>query len=272
MKCEEEFISVPQSLPKLIIEHFDLEQIWQQIELQNEEIVDKSVVAISKVMTNANKLAFNGVAFEPNANNSKSESTSNADSNTVDDNGSMLEESASEPMTDEEDAQVENGKANVVMNRQKPSIVDDDFFKLQEMENFLNSEENKLDEKHNGNDLSNSSESDSEEAIDLFQEHQSDDDESSKNNPKYKDFFSEENSPTKTTKRNKFFEKEDEIQSSLKLREERLKKKIIDIEHQALSEKPWQLKGEITADCRPQNSLLEEIVEFDLTSRPGKKT
>lgn len=57
--------------------------------------------------------------------------------------------------------------------------------------------------------------------------------------------------------------------STLERRQERLKKKIESLEEQAISEKPWQLKGEITAENRPQNSLLEEIVEFDLTSRPA---
>lgn len=30
------------------------------------------------------------------------------------------------------------------------------------------------------------------------------------------------------------------------------------------------MKGEVSAMKRPQNSLLEEVVEFDLTTRPGE--
>lgn len=60
------------------------------------------------------------------------------------------------------------------------------------------------------------------------------------------------------------------VKSTLELRQERLGKLINKLEEEAISEKPWQLKGEITAGARPQNSLLEEVVDFDITARPGE--
>ena len=57
--------------------------------------------------------------------------------------------------------------------------------------------------------------------------------------------------------------------SNFEARQERLKKRISNLEESALKEKPWQMKGEITADKRPQNSLLQEYVEFDLATRPA---
>jgi hypothetical protein len=62
-----------------------------------------------------------------------------------------------------------------------------------------------------------------------------------------------------------------EAKSSLEMRQERLRVRLDQLEEQALAEKPWQLKGEVSASARPQNSLLEEVVEFDLTTRPGEK-
>jgi U3 small nucleolar RNA-associated protein MPP10 len=49
----------------------------------------------------------------------------------------------------------------------------------------------------------------------------------------------------------------------------RLPRLIEKLEKKALEEKPWQLKGEASAKTRPENSLLEEYLEFDVTTRPG---
>lgn len=46
--------------------------------------------------------------------------------------------------------------------------------------------------------------------------------------------------------------------------------KISELEKAALAEKPWQLSGEVTAQTRPENSMLEEDVDFDQASRMGK--
>ena len=88
------------------------------------------------------------------------------------------------------------------------------------------------------------------------------------------------NFPQKINNNNKINENDDEEEtendknenatpSNFEARQERLKKRISNLEESALKEKPWQMKGEITADKRPQNSLLQEYVEFDLATRPA---
>ena len=37
-----------------------------------------------------------------------------------------------------------------------------------------------------------------------------------------------------------------------------------------LVQKPWQMSGEITAGKRPENSLLQENLDFEYTTRLGK--
>ncbi|XP_040167917.1 U3 small nucleolar ribonucleoprotein protein MPP10 [Anopheles arabiensis] len=57
--------------------------------------------------------------------------------------------------------------------------------------------------------------------------------------------------------------------SSYELRQEKLKEKISKMEAGMLKDKPWQLKGEISAETRPKNSLLEEVLQYEHTTRPA---
>ena len=67
-----------------------------------------------------------------------------------------------------------------------------------------------------------------------------------------------------------------EVKSTHELRQLRLKKKIQKMEQEALSQvggvgkddqKIWQMKGEITAADRPENSLLQEHLDYDTVSK-----
>uniref|UniRef100_A0A671PJ50 U3 small nucleolar ribonucleoprotein protein MPP10 n=1 Tax=Sinocyclocheilus anshuiensis TaxID=1608454 RepID=A0A671PJ50_9TELE len=58
-----------------------------------------------------------------------------------------------------------------------------------------------------------------------------------------------------------------ESKSSFEKRQEKMAKKIEELENAALSEKPWQLTGEVSAQTRPENSMLEEDIAFDQASR-----
>ena len=49
-----------------------------------------------------------------------------------------------------------------------------------------------------------------------------------------------------------------------------LSTKIAAMEEASLDPKSWQMSGEITSKMRPENSLLEEHVTFEHTTRLGK--
>uniref|UniRef100_A0A8C6VL65 M-phase phosphoprotein 10 n=1 Tax=Naja naja TaxID=35670 RepID=A0A8C6VL65_NAJNA len=53
------------------------------------------------------------------------------------------------------------------------------------------------------------------------------------------------------------------MKSSFEKRQEKMSEKIKSLEEELLKEKPWQLKGEIVGQKRPENSLLEEMLLFD---------
>ncbi|XP_072320821.1 U3 small nucleolar ribonucleoprotein protein MPP10 [Eucyclogobius newberryi] len=58
-----------------------------------------------------------------------------------------------------------------------------------------------------------------------------------------------------------------ESKSPFEKRLEKMSEKISELEKAALGEKPWQLTGEVSAQARPENSMLEEDVEFEQSSR-----
>ncbi|XP_052283168.1 U3 small nucleolar ribonucleoprotein protein MPP10-like isoform X2 [Dreissena polymorpha] len=222
---------------------------------------------------------------------------------------------------DIENTRTETAQRNLKgKNKGKDSVVDDAFFKLADMAEFLDRED--LRESRKG--AEREEESDKEEDIDLFGDIDSKDE-----NLHYDDFFDppdiDEASTkpgTKTGSKSKkkdaegdSDEQEDEdeeyedirdekdqdairarqaIQRSLlsdsgsegedvadilggarkadekstfEIRQEKLKKKITEMELKLLAEKPWQLKGEVNAGKRPENSLLQENLQFEYTTR-----
>lgn len=302
------------ALPELIVRDFDEEQIWQEIELQNAECWDQLVWEVANCMSSKDALKFpveTPITVEKEVENV---------SMTSDDQEQLGDENYKE-------TGIKKKVAQKLKKKVKSSIVDDKFFKLQEMEKFLLKEEK--DDGKAGLDSE-------EESIDMFDDIDSErsDEEEGGKETMYNDFFNdgegdfntednmnerdsdirdedeemeEEKSEyvsvdnpvkdqltKKTQKKVKFAdlssddgssedsEVDDETanmklnsnnmeekKSDFELRQQRLQQQISRLEEKTLKESPWQLKGEIDALKRPQNSLLEEVVDFDLTSRPA---
>jgi U3 small nucleolar RNA-associated protein MPP10 len=258
------------ALPELIVQNFDLEQIWQQIELQNDSLITRSLIATSKLVVGKNNLLFKNL--EKEVANVEEENNTEEELEVEDDEPSSEDHNSIKFESDEEFV-----PTNEPTREMRPSVVDDEFFKLDEMEKFLQVEEKKLNDPDSGNDSESGSES--EDSVDLFEGAAAavdDDDDNSDclESAKYDDFFGTKQEGNGKNVGKKCFDdeeddEEEQPRSSFELRQDRLNKKIEDIEEQAVQEKSWQLKGEISADSRPQNSLLEEVVEFDLTTRPA---
>ncbi|CAG4985192.1 unnamed protein product [Colias eurytheme] len=317
------------ALKELIVDDFDEEQIWQQIELQNTECWDQLVWDVANCLSNKNDLTFPVQIGEPVKEKPKKQ-RKNASEPIV----SSEVENTVKPKNKKTDIKSVNPKQNKRSTKHS-SIVDDQFFKLKDMEQFLINEE-KMEEKGKKKD-------DDEESIDLFEDFDDDDDdEENGNEMMYKDFFNDENddeiaddtagddeinqstndvdddedigdvsdemeemdedieaesgeeelekgkekkvrfagvqpdsesesdpgdSDVETAK-TKDIDK-NEKKSEFELRQERLKQQISKLEEKNITEAPWQLKGEVNAMKRPQNSLLQEVLDFDLTTRPA---
>ncbi|KAM6203196.1 U3 small nucleolar ribonucleoprotein MPP10 [Rhynchocyon petersi] len=334
-------------LKKLVINNFDDEQIWQQLELQNEPILQYFQKAVSNTIkdndisllpeTEEQTCEEDGPEMEADKQEDLEQDLKDLTGDDVRGQKSVehlskFDARENPDFTDEDsDCDFDINKLeqqskvqNKVPRKQKEkSIVDDKFFKLSEMEAFLENVEKEEEQKD-----------DEEEDINFFEDIDSDEDEGglfeskklkpgkSSRNLKYKDFFDpieideelvddddelgsdeeaiaeeEEESIFETdedtdleesedTKQNKehlkrvtfalpddeetedtsiFHAKKesDEVKSSFEKRQEKMNEKIASLEKELLEKKPWQLQGEVTAQKRPENSLLEETLHFD---------
>ncbi|XP_063543100.1 U3 small nucleolar ribonucleoprotein protein MPP10 [Cydia strobilella] len=289
------------ALPKLIVKDFDEEQIWQQIDLQNTQCWDQLVWDVANGMSTKKDLTF-PVKIKDEENESQDE-----EMETKSQSEEEMETKSESEEEMEENPKPKKSKKSNLKKKTKSSIVDDKFFKLNEMEQFLLQEEKEK-----------KAASDSEDSIDLFDDV---DDESGEEEAQgmYNDFFnnedgeddegdqddsgndeereheqekselkdkkskekdkkvrfaamedseSDDESTVENDEPNTKKDNKDEHKSDFEHRQDRLKQTINRLEEKMLKEAPWQLKGEVDAVKRPQNSLLEEVVDFDLTSRP----
>lgn len=310
---------------ELFTEQMDDEQIWQQLEMQNESFWEKCMtetcrlLSLSKIkfvmkINNSEDEALGSSIEEeiPKSNSNISPSTNDegqdeSSSEKSDEAGSHQSNSNEDSDSDENENSDsnENPVSNTLKNN--GSLVDDTFFNLNEMEAYLDNEDKKELERLNGRSNGKDDFEEDSEEIDYFDslsESESNDDE--KTNGKdimFADFFDKGKSAINEENQKKIrlraereaknkrkdremkedlgiedseagsnsdnSETDNEEKSEFDIRQQRLQKRIGELEEKAISEKPWQLKGEITSITRPKNSLLEEVLEFDSVSRPA---
>ncbi|NWS34425.1 MPP10 protein, partial [Polioptila caerulea] len=336
-------------LKELVIENFDEEQIWQQLELQNNAVLPffkKSIARDAEdedlcLLSDQEEDGSDGETssdkeLEDNLMETETEQMNvhkkDKDKTKAKEKQSKLRESLMQKYSDEDsdidfdiealEQQAKTAKETTLRKKGRKSVVDDRFFKLAEMEAFLEHAEKEYKEEEEDDD-----------DINYFEDVISDDEEDSEEDKPikssrdmtYKDFFdpvddddddlvandaeedqeeeadsaiedqNEESMPVfedmnemvehmkrkEASKKVTFSlpddsETEDiteeqlekvvnpsEIKSSFEKRQEKMSKKIKSLEEALLEEKPWQLKGEVTGQKRPENSLLEETVLFD---------
>uniref|UniRef100_A0A1A8CBS4 U3 small nucleolar ribonucleoprotein protein MPP10 n=1 Tax=Nothobranchius kadleci TaxID=1051664 RepID=A0A1A8CBS4_NOTKA len=349
-------------LAQLIVDNFDEEQIWQELELQNEAVLTYFTKSIEGALSDeALTLLPEEEVVEDEKSGDEGEEEMNNDENVIKIPPRMQKKKAVEAEEGSEQGSEDDSDidfdVDALEKREKkkasaragsktklvPSEVDDKFFKLSEMESFLDEMDKREGREEDGDNN-----------VDYFQDLHSDEDDDfdlgeilSSKKPKkhaqvkssrdlrYKDFFGavggkpaktddqsdgdddaseeedeeeleeeedgdyrdeEDNDEDEQESRSKAAHKKvtfdlsgeessegedmeeifggkasssekSELKSSFEKRQEKMSQKIQDLEKAALAEKPWQLSGEVTAQSRPENSMLEEDVEFEQTSR-----
>ncbi|XP_072527162.1 U3 small nucleolar ribonucleoprotein protein MPP10 [Salminus brasiliensis] len=367
-------------LDQLVVENFDEEQIWQELELQNSSVLAHFEEAVGQTLTDDTLSLLADAEEEEEGDDGEGEDVDDdEDLEDDDDEGEDEDDDDEEEDEDEEEGDKENrlkAKSKAAAKNdddeeeddfsddsdidfdvdklekqakqtkksstaQLPSSrtvseVDDKFFKLSDMEAFLDDMDKREGKEGVG------------EEIDYFQELPSDEDEElsfdkpatsksrkkpkSSRDVKYKDYFMGEETPAhepdeedESAPDDEEEDEEDEdeddedmdeedldmeadpesqkardalrkvtfdlpsdsegedvedilggkpknaakaeIKSTYEKRQEKMAEKIEEMEKAALSEKPWQLSGEVTAQTRPENSMLEEDLAFDQASR-----
>ncbi|XP_074694105.1 U3 small nucleolar ribonucleoprotein MPP10 isoform X2 [Strix aluco] len=327
-------------LKELVIDNFDEEQIWQQLELQNNAVLDffkKSIARDAKdedlcLLSDQEEdgsyaETSSDQELEDDIMEAETEQKNTEDKTKAKEKQSKLRESIMQKYSDEDsdidfdigalEQQTKTAKETTLKKMARKSIVDDKFFKLAEMEAFLEhaekenreeeeninyfediisddeeeeSEETKVkptkcsrdltykdffdpidDDDLIANDVEDDQEEEADSAIEEQNEESMSEDEDmnemmentrSKEASKKVTFSLPDDSETEDVQLEKGIDPS-EIKSSFEKRQEKMSKKIKSLEEQLLEEKPWQLKGEVTGQKRPENSLLEETVLFD---------
>uniref|UniRef100_A0A3B4CUM7 U3 small nucleolar ribonucleoprotein protein MPP10 n=1 Tax=Pygocentrus nattereri TaxID=42514 RepID=A0A3B4CUM7_PYGNA len=291
-------------LDQLVVENFDEEQIWQELELQNSAVLTDFEEAVGQAVQDDTLTIFPETEEEEEGGD---DGDGDGDEDDEDDSNEDLEEGEEEADDDDDEDDSENRlepkskaadeedglsdedsdvdfdvdklekqakqKKNVAKKLPKSrtvSEVDDTFFKLSEMEAFL-----EVMDKREGKESAG-------EEIDYFQELPSDEEDLNFDRPatsksqkkskssrdvKYKDYFMDEETPEPMPDEEDESAPEDEDEGEENDDYDEMAEKIGELEKVALAEKPWQLSGEVTAQTRPENSMLEEDVAFDQASR-----
>lgn len=174
-----------------------------------------------------------------------------------------IEEFCQNEKPDEDDNFVTNGDSMIYDTDEDNSINEKDEEKNELDEDDLEQDENLNDEEEISNEdeenLLNDMHSDE------FDEEEDDDtlfNPSKSNQVNYEKELEELDEESEEEKN------DDNEMSEFQKKVTQTQEKVKELEDELLKEKPWQLKGEISAHDRPQGSLLEEYVDFESGARP----
>jgi len=322
------------TMPELIIEEFDCEQVWAGVQMQNQHKIDK--LETKMMLVNSKDLSQFSLLLgkpkkekvveeyedeetvldededlekiveavrEENVAEDVEVPEMNADCSDAEEED-ILNDPDFQNMSDSDgddlplfgnlsDEELDEEGEGTFKERERSgggrkTEVDDQFFKMSDMERFLDIEDRKEMEKDK------KEESEDEDAVDMFDEIpdneeaimykqyfdkdeklQSEDKGSYDDDEEQESESEEEEEPENNmmkASKSKLLPSSDEeddgpVKSTHEVSEERLARKISRLEENAVGAKPWQMGGEVAAPVRPENSLLAEHLDYDTAAR-----
>ncbi|PRP89339.1 hypothetical protein PROFUN_02213 [Planoprotostelium fungivorum] len=279
-------------LDELITEGADTEQIWEQIQLHHRPLL---TILEKKIEQESDKTEE---PLEIEEQSSGAELEEDLDSEDIGSEGEEGEEGDVLGEEDEDDEEEEEERRDAGRKKKasgKKGELDDDFFSLDKMNDFLkDQEERELDgegeEEEEGDPFGE------EEGIDNYEdffdeeggerqmEEEEDEDEDGEAQAQIEaDFWRQANRGKKKLKEGQtglgdllteqeMEEEDDRELGSLVTRHSEylrtLEKKMKKLEETNVGEKTWELTGEVHAGARPVNSLLEADLDFQALARP----
>ncbi|ESW27436.1 hypothetical protein PHAVU_003G201700 [Phaseolus vulgaris] len=283
-------------LDQLLVEGFDAEQIWQQIDLQSQPLLSTLRRRLKQLSENPEEISQLKV---PSKSGSKVEQNSRdeweGDSDGFDEELDEEEEEEGdedegkegeeERMEVEEEDEVEEEEEEEEENEDGGGI-EDKFLKIDELAKYLDKEEEDFENgeaDREGEEEDDDEESDEDGDFGSGDEDDVDEEAENMESARYEDFFGgkkERGSKRKAQvlRESKYSEDEDDMEfdnekkgtaSAHEKQLEKIQSKIEQMEKANIDPKTWTMQGEVTAAKRPKNSALEVDLDFEHNVRPA---
>ncbi|BAT76074.1 hypothetical protein VIGAN_01403200 [Vigna angularis var. angularis] len=280
-------------LDQLLVEGFDAEQIWQQIDLQSQPLLSTLRRRLKQLAENPEEISQLKVLSESgNKVEEKSRDEWEGDSDGFDEELDEEEEEEEEGDEDEEEQGEEEGmeedeedEVGDEEDNEEGGGIEDKFLKIDELAKYLDKEEEDFqnaEADREGEEEDDDEESDEDDDFGSGDEDDVDEEAEDMENARYEDFFGgkkERGSKRKAQvlRESKYSEDEGDIEfdnekkrtaSGHEKELEKIQSKIEQMEKANIEPKTWIMQGEVTAAKRPKNSALEVDLDFEHNVRP----
>lgn len=302
-------------ISSLLTDDFDAEQIWQQIDLQAQPLIASLKKRVKNLDKTSETLSLLVNDHEPKpTRGDQGREVDDADEDSGDeDMDAEVERTVSSEFeeSDEQEPEKEEASEDEDENEEdgEKGVLEDRFFKINDLEKFLNEAEVQGLEPPK-----ESAEDDDDESLDVENDDEDDEDDDEdeetgkdfgkgggfdkstkysmyedffggRKKPQSKKHFASDNEPEEMNSGDDDIEMnsgDDEIHdsdqdaeqptgksSTHERQKEKIRKKIEQLEKENLETKSWIMQGEVTAARRPKNSALEVELDFVHNTRPA---